>query len=275
MENKTFFGENKWAVLFTVLVLAAGTAALGMQGYFAQGFKASPMAFADMEIKIVFDDSGPQLLAYMPASRLSGYTTLMGDPVPGGDSMVLGYEEARDMTAESNVTISEALWGYEIRDFIGQKIRVSGMLKKTGSLIDMMHLLPRERFERFGPGEGITVKLTDDKMPKFFYTINQDGSNWPRGVEFEAGGLVGFRAQNERRSIVDLKLGSFGLQVTDNRTYLPLVLGSKEAEMMREEGLFSEVGDRVDGFFGGNVVIAGVLKLTGTALDMLHYMPAA
>ena len=52
-----------------------------------------------------------------------------------------------------------------------------------------------------------------------------------------------------------------------------IIVGSAEAAMMREEGLFSAVGDRIDGFFGQDVIIVGVLEETGTALDMMHVLP--
>lgn len=52
-----------------------------------------------------------------------------------------------------------------------------------------------------------------------------------------------------------------------------IVIGSKEAEMMREEGLFSKVGDTIDNFFGvPKVRIAGILAPTNTVLDEYHLM---
>jgi hypothetical protein len=49
-------------------------------------------------------------------------------------------------------------------------------------------------------------------------------------------------------------------------------LGGKEAEMMIKEKMFSNVGDKIEDFFGKPVFIAGILEPTNTTLDMLHYM---
>lgn len=275
-ERKTFLAENRWPIIFTLLVLVVGTATLYVQGYFERGgdVKVNPAVFREMKLKLLFEGSDPELLAYIPPRRLSSYPTIMGDPVPDDDSMVLGYEEARDMTSESNITMSDAIWGFTINDFLGEKIRVSGMLKKTGTLLDMMHILPQERFKKFGPGESIEVKLNEEKMPKFFYYINAENSNWPKDVKFAQGSEKYFKSQKADKKLITVNLGNINVQVTENKTYVPLVLGSKEAKMMREEKIFSEVGDKIDDFFGKRVVVVGILNQTDTVLDMFHYLPA-
>lgn len=54
--------------------------------------------------------------------------------------------------------------------------------------------------------------------------------------------------------------------------YLPVYIGFEEAAMMREKMIFKEAGDMIDGFFGNDVIIAGVLPETGTVLDSFHYV---
>jgi len=260
-------------ILITLAVLIAGTIAVHYNGYFQTDGKASPMAFKDMRIKIVYDRTDPELLAYIPPARLAAYQTIVGGPVPEAGSMVLGYDEARDMTEEANITISQALWGYTVKGFIGKDVKVSGMLKRTDSLLDMMHVLPEDAYDSFPAGEPIDVKYTEDKMPKFFYYIRRDGGNWPKGIRFSMGGMLDFEMIREDRTVFQAKVGDIDIHVGDNRTYLPLVLGAKEAKMMMDEGMFSKPGERIRGFFGKDVVIAGVLEPTGTALDMMHYMP--
>ena len=275
-EKKTFLSENRWPVVFTLLVIIAGTGAVYWQGYFdSDKFRKNSAVFSDAELKVVFEGSDPEFLAYIPVKRLSGFPTMVGEPVPDADSMVLGYEEAKEMTAENNVTMSEALWGYNINDFLGREIRVSGMLKKTNSVIDMMHILPKERFDESGAGERIEVKFTEEKMPKLFYSIRPDNSNWPKNAKFAEGSLKDFIVSREDNFIVARKIGRFDLVVSEDRAYLPLVLGSREAEMMIEEGIFANIGDRIEDFFGNRVIVVGVLEETDTVLDMFHYMPAA
>jgi hypothetical protein len=55
-----------------------------------------------------------------------------------------------------------------------------------------------------------------------------------------------------------------------------MLIGAKEAEMMREEKLFAKPGDTLKDFFGiGEMTIAGVLKPTGTVLDNMHFVNEA
>ncbi len=51
-----------------------------------------------------------------------------------------------------------------------------------------------------------------------------------------------------------------------------MVIGYAEAQMMRSEKLFSEVGDSFDSFFGVPITVGGVLHPTNTILDDLHFL---
>jgi len=52
-----------------------------------------------------------------------------------------------------------------------------------------------------------------------------------------------------------------------------IVIGYDEAEMMKKEGLFKNVGDTINNFFGiPYVTVAGILEPTGTILDYYHIM---
>ena len=279
MDEKNFFSENRLSVLFTVFMLSLGTVGAYSQGYFALSKpKVDPRTFSELQLKVVFDGDDPELLGYVPAPLLSKYPALMGDSAPDDESVVLGYEEAREMMSESNITLSEALWGYKT-ELLGSSITVSGVLKKTDSLLDMMHLLSSNRFGKFSPGEKISVELTEDKMPKFFYGIKPDNSNWPAKARFASGSEDAFKSQVVESSLLSFDVGNgnvreISVHVGQNKTYVPLVLGSEEARMMRDEKLFQNVGDKIDGFFGRNVYIEGILEPTDTVLDMFHYIPA-
>ncbi|MFH1054950.1 MAG: hypothetical protein V1744_02520 [Candidatus Altiarchaeota archaeon] len=275
MEQKSFTKENTKSLLFTILVLALGTAALYQQGYFNSKTALNPMIFGDMQIKILFEDNTPEFIAYAPAEKLSTVPTLMGESVPETDSMVLGYDEAKEMSQENNITASEAMWGFNVDEgFLGKETRVSGMLEKTDTLMDMMHILSKEKFNSIPPGEKIHVKFTEDKMPKFFYYIKPDSTNWPKKTFFAAGSMLDYEELKNERTVIDLNIVGLDLHIRQNKTYLPLVLGAQEATMMRREGIFAKVGDKIDNFFGRDVVVAGILEPTDTPLDMFHYMPA-
>jgi hypothetical protein len=67
----------------------------------------------------------------------------------------------------------------------------------------------------------------------------------------------------------------YGIPAADGSnmpTDLSMVLGSSEASMMRKEKLISGTGSNLDGFFGINTSIAGVLSKTGGPLDMMHFL---
>jgi Cu+-exporting ATPase len=55
-----------------------------------------------------------------------------------------------------------------------------------------------------------------------------------------------------------------------------MVVGASEAKMMREEKLFTNIGDELKGFFGVPVMkVGGILATTGTAADSAHFMNAS
>jgi len=268
--------EHIRSLAFTLLVLAAGTAAMYQEGYFTKTQMLNPMIFGDMAMKIVFEGDNPEFLAYAPAEKLSAVPTLTGEPAPDGDTLVLGYSEAKDMSEENKITAAQAIFGYDVDEaFLGSGMTVTGMLKRTGTPMDMMHIVSKERFDSIPPGERIDVKYTEDKMPKFFYYINPDGTNWPKKTTFAMGSSLDYQRFRNEKTVANITLGGLDLHINNEKDYLPLVLGSTEAKMMIDEKIFSKPGDRIDGFFGKNVVIAGVLEPTGTVLDMFHYMPAA
>ena len=64
----------------------------------------------------------------------------------------------------------------------------------------------------------------------------------------------------------------FAPQIIKGAEYQKVYVGADEAEMMIENGLFKNVGDTIDGFFGVNAVIAGILSKQSNALDNLHFI---
>jgi hypothetical protein len=98
-----------------------------------------------------------------------------------------------------------------------------------------------------GEGERLFIMTSPEGHIKFFYE-----SAVPIGEPRE-GSADGYRTQD-----------------IDGVTYQPVLIGSAEAAMMREEKLFSQPGDTISGFFGQDVIVVGVLEETGTSLDMMH-----
>lgn len=68
-------------------------------------------------------------------------------------------------------------------------------------------------------------------------------------------------------------INGYQIHTIGGQNYYPLILGFEEAKIMREEGLFINIGDPIKNFFGKNVVIIGVMQRTDGALDMVHLIP--
>ena len=60
--------------------------------------------------------------------------------------------------------------------------------------------------------------------------------------------------------------------VSKGKTYLPIYVGSTEAKMMIDKKLITKEGDVIEGFFGNDVIVAGIIPETGTLLDTFHYV---
>ncbi|MEK6959202.1 MAG: hypothetical protein AABW59_04110 [archaeon] len=56
--------------------------------------------------------------------------------------------------------------------------------------------------------------------------------------------------------------------------YNSIVIGAEEAEMMKNESLFSAVGNNLPSFFGISTTIGGVLRMTNTPIDYLLFLNA-
>ena len=99
------------------------------------------------------------------------------------------------------------------------------------------------------------MRLAPDGAPKLFYTL-PIGEEMPVPVTFSAGSFDGYASATIR-----------------GKEYAPVIVGSDEAAMMIEEKLFERPGETIEGFFGQDIIIVGVLEKTGTPLDMLHVTP--
>jgi len=99
----------------------------------------------------------------------------------------------------------------------------------------------------------IYIKINSEGMQKLFY---YSPVNEPINVPLSEG------------SIEEYQIHSIGGQ-----KYYPLIVGYEEAKIMRQEGLFSNIGDPIKNFFGKNVVIVGVMQRTNKATDMIYLIP--
>lgn len=111
------------------------------------------------------------------------------------------------------------------------------------------HLLQEDKMYTKKNAEGVV---------KLFYQYTKEG---------EAGDNQ-IKIQLEEGNIYNYQIHTIGGQ-----NYYPLILGYEEAKMMRDEDLFTEIGDPIKDFFGKNVVVVGIMKKTNGVLDLAYLIP--
>jgi hypothetical protein len=131
-------------------------------------------------------------------------------------------------------------------------MKIAAIAEPTGTFLDMMHIANKVTFDSILSIAEIRTAVADGKDLKMFYVINND--NVPE------------------KFLGKISLADMSPRVIDGKKYLPVYIGSKEAKMMIEEKLFSKAGDKIEGLFGNNIIIVGILPETKTALDMMHFV---
>lgn len=185
------------------------------------------------------------------------------DKLPGGIKLAEGSTNLNQEggviigSAEAAMMREEGLIqgiGSEIPNFFGlPKLKVVGILEPTGTILDEYHVFSKNSFEKLTKGrEDILVTETPFEELKVFYLYDQN--NIPPQLQ----------------SYINPAKTSYGM---DGEIYLPVTIGYDEAEMMMEEKLISMKMDKLEGFFGNNVIVMGLPKRTLTSLDMMHFVP--
>jgi len=145
--------------------------------------------------------------------------------------------------------------GDTVQEFLGMPTpTVIGILKPTGTALDLAHIVNRLSFEVIASGATL-LGVNDEGDLKLFAFMTTPASIPPTF-----------------RSIITLL--ALEPRIIDGKRTTPIFVGSSEAQMMIENGLFTNAGDVIDGFFGNRVLIAGILPKTDTILDQLHFVPA-
>ena len=271
MNIGVWFRENKGAFAFAAVIMI-----LGSFGYFALGITGGmpggkvngtmsnitgvtsgtvdPSVFDGIMYKMAFAlDGTPKVFANAKNNALANFSAVEGVRIPDKNSMILGYTEGEMMKEEKLFTKP----GDSLTNFFGMdRIEIGGIFTRTGTFVDDLHFLSAHDYGNLVGEEGrVYSKLTPDKVPKLFYSLGLN-ETVPTKFVLAEGNMSGY-------SIHDLG----GVE------YYPLVLGSNEAKMMREEKLFKTIGDEIRGFFGKNVVVVGVLETTNSSFDMMHVVP--
>lgn len=196
-------------------------------------------------VKYNFAEESPKVFIEMdqPSTELP---LISGWANPGMNEMIIGNKEAEEMKKEGLFSAT----GDVLRNFFGvSEMKVIGILEPTGTILDYAHLLGKGTVINF-VAEGSTKVLNDEL--KYFYMLKEGNipSNYTNLIQKDA--------------LSPVRLG--------NKTYVPLYIGSEEAELMISEKIFSKEGDIIKGFFGKDVIVAGILPKSNTILDSIHFM---
>jgi hypothetical protein len=206
--------------------------------------------FETLKLKAAITEEGNmKLFAYSQPDELSDLRPEEGNNKIIGDFVVIGESEANMMEEEGLFNQT----GDRLQNFFNINTTVGGILRKTGTITDDIHFLSAQQFDEIQGDEKIIFIKMLKEMPKVFYTYSVDSK-----LKFNL----------EEGDINDYKLQFIG-----NKKYYPLIVGYEEAKMMKEEKLFKKTGDTISNFFDNDVFIAGVIEKTGTAIDMMHFIP--
>lgn len=205
--------------------------------------------FIESRGKVTFAENTPKLFLEVESYETLGITLVEGRALIGPNEMIIGYDEAQMMKEEGLIKGA----GDILPNFFGlDEMKVIGILAKTGTYVDQYHLVSSETLDRVNGTAVIRTTVAPDGSSKVFYEV---AGNIPSQL------------------IASLPEDSFSHPLTiGGKTYQPVYIGSTEAAMMQKEKLFKKEGDLIDGFFGNNVIVAGILPTTNSPLDSFHYV---
>ncbi len=197
--------------------------------------------------KINFAEGNPKLI--LGVGSLPGILTVKeGVLTLGNDEMILGYKEAMMMKEKKLINGV----GDSLKDFFGlSSVKIVGILEPTGTLLDDYHFVNNNTLSKMT--SVATVKYVAEKeIIKVFY----------------------FDTTNNTPEKLKNSIQGFDVLTLGDKKYLPIYIGSSEANMMIENKLITKTGDTIDNFFGNDVIIAGILPETKTDFDMMHFVGA-
>lgn len=246
--------ENKGAILFTILVMLIGSITyLSTDQNQMSAEKNDQSTFQSIKFKVIFGPDGAMnLLATTKNNAMATLNSEEGNSIPEEDSVVLGSQVAARL--KNAGIFSES--GDIISSYFGISTTVEGILEKQNSIVDYISFLSATEFEKIsGDADKVFSKITMDGSLKIFFKLLTN-ETLPQKFKLAEGSISGYE-----------------LHDLDGEEYYPLILGAKEAEMMREEKLFTSTGDPIRDFFGKNFVVVGVLEETNTIVDYLYFVP--
>ena len=200
---------------------------------------------AASQVRIFFENGNPDV--FLGTDTLPSFIKAKEGIVSLGDGEVLiGYADGMDMKKGNEIAGA----GDSMKDVNGiPSLKVAGILAPTGTLIDGWHIVNRSTLDQMTSAVDLRF-IAEKELIKGFYPV--DETNVPE--RFQAS------------------IHGFDPVVSKGKTYLPIYVGSTEAKMMIDKKLITKEGDVIEGFFGNDVIVAGIIPETGTLLDTFHYV---
>lgn len=199
------------------------------------------------ETKVSFAEGTPKLFKDVNLNEFGNLQLANGKKDLSNYEVVLGAKEAKMMIEEGLI---KGVGDY-LNDFFGlEQVRITGILKETGTVLDEYHFFNGETFSKIQSTANIKGAITPDGNYKLFYLTT----------------TIPEKVKN------NVPADGFGSVYIAGKQYTPVYIGSDEAEMMIKEKLFSKDGDTIDGFFGNNALVSAVLPKTNTVLDQVHFV---
>lgn len=247
--------KQKVSIAFTAVVLFVVSLAYFVWGTPYPGMTyvyRDASVYTDMKLKASYKDGALKVFALANPTALAAYRVSEGESVPGENTVIIGGAEAAMMRREGLFKRQ----GDTITGFFGIYPVVGGVLKRTYGLMDDMHFVTEPVYSRVQGEEGrLFIAFKDSRSPKFFFVLAV-GEDPPIALPFAEGSL-----------------SDYSVREIGGKRYYPVILGADEAAMMKFEQLFKKPGDTIEGFFGVDIVITGVLAKTNSIVDMAHISP--
>lgn len=217
---------------------------------------------ANGQTKINFAEGNPKL--FLGAESLPvGLKAKEGVLVLANNEMIIGYDEAMMMIEENLIKGP----GDSLKDFFGlSSVKIVGILEPTGTVIDDYHFVNNATLARMTNAATVKYVAEEDVIKAFYFDVPMVAA----AVAVPASGSVVEVLPTPEK--LKNNIQGFDEVIFGGKKYLPIYIGSSEAEMMIENKLFSKVGDTVVDFFGNNVIVAGILPETKTTLDTMHFV---
>lgn len=214
----------------------------------AESKKYISSLFLSGKTKVAFAEDAPKLFLQTTSLDARLLKVNEGTVTLGKNEMIIGYKEAMMMKEEKLIQKT----GDTLSNFFGiPSMKVVGILAPTGTSIDNYHLVNDETFVLIQGEANVQSLIGPDGSIKLFYVVT---------------GVAPQRVANE------VSLSLLSPVSVGSAKYIPVFIGVDEAQMMIDEKLFQKRGDIIEGFFGNDAIIAGVLPKTNTPLDTMHFV---